>query len=329
VQSPNYPQNYGPAQSCTLEVDLQQARPIVVESFNTEEYFDTLTVNEVAYSGYSGPSGVTPWQNIYWCSDGTIETSGWRLCATPSPPAPPTPGPTPDPTPSPTEATETVAVSLVVVNVDFAKLNYEHDINLEFLNAIKESLSAVALVEFSDVSVTLHSGSVLALCTVTGREGSTWEMLSVAMTSGTLASSVAAAIGNVQHIEVVSEGTPTVEDISIRLIGRGEGEGSASDSGTPVWLVLAVVAAGCVCVCSVARVVYSSHRKASTITPSEHKSSFPVDASQRVCDVQIVEGVAIENYEGPVIQAVVVGVARQDGTVSYAGDEDDEGNENV
>eukprot|EP00959_Pyramimonas_sp_CCMP1952_P323643 6773208-Pyramimonas_sp.AAC.1 len=69
VESPNYPQNYGTDEGCTLEIDLGAAAPIVVESFNTESYFDTLTVNGVSYSGSVGPSGITPTADIVWSSD--------------------------------------------------------------------------------------------------------------------------------------------------------------------------------------------------------------------------------------------------------------------
>ncbi|CAK0831427.1 unnamed protein product, partial [Prorocentrum cordatum] len=80
VESPNYPQNYGTSQACTLEIDSSVAGPIVVESFYTEPVFDYLRVNGVAYSGLSGPSGITPTADIFWSSDFIIAGSGWRLC---------------------------------------------------------------------------------------------------------------------------------------------------------------------------------------------------------------------------------------------------------
>ncbi|CAK0869737.1 unnamed protein product [Prorocentrum cordatum] len=103
VESPNYPQDYGVDQECTVEIDLGSAAPILVESFNTESFFDYLIVNGVEYSGGIGPSGITPSTSIVWSSDFTATQSGWRLCAgsPPSTPAPPTPAaPTPAPMPS-------------------------------------------------------------------------------------------------------------------------------------------------------------------------------------------------------------------------------------
>ena len=99
AESPNYPQPYGSDQSCTLEIDLALAAPIVVESFDTESYVDALTVNGAAYSGTSGPSGVIPSTSLQWTSAGTpwdevMPKSGWRLCVEMPTPAPPTPVPT-------------------------------------------------------------------------------------------------------------------------------------------------------------------------------------------------------------------------------------------
>jgi len=53
----------------------------MVQSFDTESYFDRLVVNGMAYSGRRRrPSGITPTTNIYWASDFSIQRSGWRLC---------------------------------------------------------------------------------------------------------------------------------------------------------------------------------------------------------------------------------------------------------
>ncbi|CAK0869735.1 unnamed protein product [Prorocentrum cordatum] len=91
VESPNYPQNYGSSQACTLEVNLALAAPIQVESFDVESYFDYLLVNGKRYYGTSGPTGVTPLSSVTWSSDHEGTRSGWRLCAeslAPTPSAP-------------------------------------------------------------------------------------------------------------------------------------------------------------------------------------------------------------------------------------------------
>jgi len=105
VESPNYPNYYSTDQSCTIQIDLNAAAPIEVESFNTESYFDRLTVNGRAYSGTNGPSGVIPTANIQWASDFSVQKSGWRLCAgIPGVTSSPTPAPTSSPTPAPTSS---------------------------------------------------------------------------------------------------------------------------------------------------------------------------------------------------------------------------------
>jgi hypothetical protein len=55
--------------------------PITVESFSTESYFDTLTVNGRRYSGRSQPSGIIPTGDIQWYADFTVQRTGWKLCA--------------------------------------------------------------------------------------------------------------------------------------------------------------------------------------------------------------------------------------------------------
>jgi len=102
VQSPNYPRKYQNNQACAIEVYLKNVGAISVERFITESYFDTLTVNGVAYSGRNGPDGITPTSTVYWNSDYSVRGRGWKLCKTPEPtpvPTPPPPVPTPPPTP--------------------------------------------------------------------------------------------------------------------------------------------------------------------------------------------------------------------------------------
>ncbi|CAK0883555.1 unnamed protein product [Prorocentrum cordatum] len=111
VQSENYPQPYGNNQKCTITIDVSNAAPIVVESFDVESYFDYLTVDGGArYTGSSGPSGVTLAESVLWSSDFSVTRSGWRFCMPVSTPAPPpTVAPTPAPTASPTAAPPTAA----------------------------------------------------------------------------------------------------------------------------------------------------------------------------------------------------------------------------
>eukprot|EP00959_Pyramimonas_sp_CCMP1952_P299851 6271937-Pyramimonas_sp.AAC.1 len=80
---------------------MATAVPIIVESFDTEAFFDYLTVNGLEYSGTSGPDGVTPTGSMMWSSDFTVQSSGWRLCVAlpPTPARPPTPAPPPTPVP--------------------------------------------------------------------------------------------------------------------------------------------------------------------------------------------------------------------------------------
>ena len=102
VRSPNYPSKYGNSQSCSIEMPTPM--PLIAKSFRTEKGYDKLTINGVEYSGSSGPDeGVTPVGPMEWRSDGSIERSGWELCALlpPSSPSPPWPPPLPPSSPLP------------------------------------------------------------------------------------------------------------------------------------------------------------------------------------------------------------------------------------
>ena len=70
----------GSAQDCTIAVNSSAASPIHVESFSTEGSYDNLLVNCEAYSGIVGPQGVIPDTTIYWYADGSVVSSGWRIC---------------------------------------------------------------------------------------------------------------------------------------------------------------------------------------------------------------------------------------------------------
>jgi len=83
VESPGYPQNYGHDQTCQINVDQNAwvGKGIQVESFNTEENFDKLTVNGNVYHGSTGPASITPTGQILWSADFSVATKGWKLCA--------------------------------------------------------------------------------------------------------------------------------------------------------------------------------------------------------------------------------------------------------
>mmetsp|Transcript_16006 Transcript_16006/g.41410 ORF Transcript_16006/g.41410 Transcript_16006/m.41410 type:complete len:770 (+) Transcript_16006:59-2368(+) len=91
VVSPAYPSVYGEIgayqsgrfradQHCDIQVNSELAGPLVVERFHTINGSDTLTINGVAYSGSSGPNGVTPAGNITWLAYSSGRALGWRLC---------------------------------------------------------------------------------------------------------------------------------------------------------------------------------------------------------------------------------------------------------
>ena len=68
IASTSYPSNYPDDDSCTIQVDSGNTRPIRVDVFDTESGWDKLVVNGVEYDGTSGPDGVVPTSNIQWTS---------------------------------------------------------------------------------------------------------------------------------------------------------------------------------------------------------------------------------------------------------------------
>jgi hypothetical protein len=80
IQSPNYPAPYQNAMHC--EIAPAGSFEMVAVAFNTEEEFDTLTVNGVAYHGTDGAAltGVVPSVNIVWTSDYGATHEGWKFC---------------------------------------------------------------------------------------------------------------------------------------------------------------------------------------------------------------------------------------------------------
>ena len=103
IASPNYPDIYGRDQQCRI-TGLPPV-PLVVVTFDTEENYDKITVNGIAYSGTTGPAGIVPVDGaVNWSSDYTIARGGWEICWTnrpPHPPAPPTSPPESPPPPPP------------------------------------------------------------------------------------------------------------------------------------------------------------------------------------------------------------------------------------
>jgi len=88
MMSPNYSgqrlTHYENNQQCTFQV-LREA-VMEVEDFQVEDYYDSLKVNGVEYSGHNTPHGVKPEGTISWYSDYSVVLPGWRIC-------PKTPGP--------------------------------------------------------------------------------------------------------------------------------------------------------------------------------------------------------------------------------------------
>lgn len=80
IMSPNYPQEYGDGETCSIKVFDGNAMPLQVQDFATESHLDLLTVNGQPYSGVVGPSGVVPTGMIHWASDGSKRMAGWSLC---------------------------------------------------------------------------------------------------------------------------------------------------------------------------------------------------------------------------------------------------------
>jgi len=78
--SPNYPLQYGYLHICTVAVNDAAATPLTVQHFNTEYYYDKLTINGRDYHGRQGPHNVTPQGSIVWSTDESVVQSGWKIC---------------------------------------------------------------------------------------------------------------------------------------------------------------------------------------------------------------------------------------------------------
>merc|ERR1740121_3146143 len=99
VQSNNHPGSYGNSESCSVQIYGDVA--LTVEAFSTEYGYDILSLGGAQYSGSSGPGSGSFSGEISWASDGSVVSSGWKLCRGSSPGPVPTPAPAPTPTSSP------------------------------------------------------------------------------------------------------------------------------------------------------------------------------------------------------------------------------------
>lgn len=81
AESPNFPDEYGLNERCTLS--LPEGTSVTVTSFSTEDFYDRLTINGEKYSGSQGLAGqsfvVT--SPIKWRSDESHTGPGWQICA--------------------------------------------------------------------------------------------------------------------------------------------------------------------------------------------------------------------------------------------------------
>ena len=79
LSSPGYPGRYGDNVTCVAS--LPPFTALTVKRFNTEKFYDQLTVNGIRYSGQGlwGKSFVL-WSNITWTSDESNDWLHWKLC---------------------------------------------------------------------------------------------------------------------------------------------------------------------------------------------------------------------------------------------------------
>jgi hypothetical protein len=73
--------NYVSSSSCSINVNKDTV--LDVEAFATETDYDYLTVNDVDYSGGSGPQDIEVFAGdfIYFDSDSSVSYSGFAICA--------------------------------------------------------------------------------------------------------------------------------------------------------------------------------------------------------------------------------------------------------
>lgn len=80
AESPNFPDEYGLNERCTLTVP--EGTSVTVTSFSTEEFYDRLTINGEKYSGAQGLVGQSfvVSSPIQWRSDESNTGPGWQIC---------------------------------------------------------------------------------------------------------------------------------------------------------------------------------------------------------------------------------------------------------
>mmetsp|Transcript_4562 Transcript_4562/g.9086 ORF Transcript_4562/g.9086 Transcript_4562/m.9086 type:complete len:200 (+) Transcript_4562:2-601(+) len=81
VLSPNYPRQYGNKQKCVISLKGRK-KTVVFSQFDTETWFDTLTIDGVKFSGNKRPKPCRPKKNIVWSSDfwNLDKKKGWKMC---------------------------------------------------------------------------------------------------------------------------------------------------------------------------------------------------------------------------------------------------------
>jgi len=84
--SPNYPQQYGNDQACSIAAINMINPAITAQSFLTEMTFDYMQVNGQKFSGTAGPQKVAVIGPITWSSDYATAKDGWKICKAPPPP---------------------------------------------------------------------------------------------------------------------------------------------------------------------------------------------------------------------------------------------------
>lgn len=78
IQSRNHPSFYGNNEACTIQIN--GAVDMTVPAFNTESYYDVLTVGGARFSGRTGPAAGRYSGEITWSSDFSYTRTGWRIC---------------------------------------------------------------------------------------------------------------------------------------------------------------------------------------------------------------------------------------------------------
>jgi len=80
IMSPGYPNNYTANSICVIAVNASAAVPIKVVNFSTEAKFDALITDCQYFSGSKGPDNLVPHTPLFWHSDDSVVSSGWKLC---------------------------------------------------------------------------------------------------------------------------------------------------------------------------------------------------------------------------------------------------------